>query len=99
MKTHYRTYLGTGVDSPVVLWQDVHIMEDEAGEVAPQPPRLGHAGVHQGGAVEGPRVRLLHDEHPELYLYLTVPVSVLQCTVLPLHWSVLYSTVPVSVLQ
>ena len=66
MKTHYRTYLGTGVDSPVVLWQDVHIMEDEAGEVAPQPPRLGHAGVHQGSAVEGPRVRLLHDEHPEL---------------------------------
>ena len=63
----YRTYLGTGVDSPVVLWQNVHIMEDKAGEVAPKPPRLGHAGVHEGGAVEGPRVRLLHDKHPEVH--------------------------------
>ena len=48
---------GAAVEDPVVLGEQVHVVQDDAVKVG-RGRRLQEAGVEQGGAVEGPVVRL-----------------------------------------
>ena len=65
--THVPRLLRTRVDIAVILWQQVHVVEDEASEIF-QSQRLFVADIHQHGPVESTHIGLLDNKNAVFYL-------------------------------